>query len=392
MNGPAYGRRGTSLSSPRVALVASLYLCLALLSSVLFAGCSPPSTACPGGDGGCMCDAGFAGPACDQCEAGRFGSDCVGTCACVNGTCDEGVSGTGSCACDAGFAGSACDQCEPGRFGGDCAGTCACVNGTCDEGVSGTGACTCDTGWAGSQCDACDLGFFGSSCDILLVPRSIPNLALWLDASDTSTITEVAGAVSEIADRSENGNSATQAVAAQQPTSNAATLNGLNVLSFDGVDDTLTYNQEILAETSYSVFVVEQRLSNPASAAVMSGSGVLSAQLDILYLDSGATLRVAHGSAGTTNSTVTPGTSPRLIGYTHSATNGNRTYIDGVLTSTNTGSTPDIVSPATEGRIGNRSNVMYFHGNIAEIIIYSRELSDVERQTIEAYLLAKWMP
>lgn len=61
----------------------------------------------------------------------------------------------------------------------------------------------------------------------------------WLDASDTSTITESGGEVSLIADKSGNGNDASQATAGQKPTTGATTLNGLNVLDFDGIDDQL---------------------------------------------------------------------------------------------------------------------------------------------------------
>lgn len=56
--------------------------------------------------------------------------------------------------------------------------------------------------------------------------------ALWLDASDTSTITESGGAVSQWDNKGSLGNF-TQATGALQPTTGATTLNGLNVVSFD---------------------------------------------------------------------------------------------------------------------------------------------------------------
>lgn len=60
--------------------------------------------------------------------------------------------------------------------------------------------------------------------------------ALWLDASDTSTITASAGAVSQWNDKSGNGRNMSQATSAAQPITGSATQNGLNVLSFDGSD------------------------------------------------------------------------------------------------------------------------------------------------------------
>ena len=54
--------------------------------------------------------------------------------------------------------------------------------------------------------------------------------ALWLDASDASTITESGGAVSQWADKSANNNHAYQGTAERQPT-----LNG-DQIDFDGGD------------------------------------------------------------------------------------------------------------------------------------------------------------
>jgi hypothetical protein len=59
--------------------------------------------------------------------------------------------------------------------------------------------------------------------------------ALWLDAADTSTITESSGSVSQWTNKGSLGN-VTQGTGANQPTTGSATQNGLNVLTFDGGD------------------------------------------------------------------------------------------------------------------------------------------------------------
>ncbi|MEC7628228.1 MAG: LamG-like jellyroll fold domain-containing protein, partial [Verrucomicrobiota bacterium] len=63
---------------------------------------------------------------------------------------------------------------------------------------------------------------------------------LWLDASDSSTISETAGTVSEWRDKGANGNDLTPHDFSD-PTTNAETQNDLNVIVFDG-DDILTRN------------------------------------------------------------------------------------------------------------------------------------------------------
>ena len=69
------------------------------------------------------------------------------------------------------------------------------------------------------------------------LPTNLTNLALWLDASDTASITHVAGAVSQWNDKSGNNNHALQSSAAAKPTTGTRTQNGLNVIDFDGSGD-----------------------------------------------------------------------------------------------------------------------------------------------------------
>ena len=59
--------------------------------------------------------------------------------------------------------------------------------------------------------------------------------ALWLDASDETTLSGPGGgAVSTWSDKSGNGYDLTQNTSANQPTSGTRTINGLNVIDFDG--------------------------------------------------------------------------------------------------------------------------------------------------------------
>lgn len=62
---------------------------------------------------------------------------------------------------------------------------------------------------------------------------------LWLDASDLTTFTSSSGLVSEWRDKSGNNYAFTQATSTSQPSIGTTTLNGLNVMSYDGVDDYL---------------------------------------------------------------------------------------------------------------------------------------------------------
>jgi hypothetical protein len=139
--------------------------------------CSGHGT-CVLSDGGpsCVCGAGYAGDACDECADGYHaagGGECVPDPTCAtddpcgeHGTCDDS-SGTINCLCDTGYAGTYCDSCYPGYHDdgtGDCILDQTCLpnscagHGACDD-SSGVVVCTCDEGYAGSFCESCAGGF-----------------------------------------------------------------------------------------------------------------------------------------------------------------------------------------------------------------------------------------
>jgi hypothetical protein len=82
---------------------------------------------------------------------------------------------------------------------------------------------------------------------------------LWLDASDSSTITESSGSVSQWNNKGSLGNF-TQGTGASQPTTNASTLNSLNVIDFAVGDFLIAANQNewtfMHNGTVYEVFSV----------------------------------------------------------------------------------------------------------------------------------------
>jgi hypothetical protein len=89
-------------------------------------------------------------------------------------------------------------------------------------------------------------------------PLSISGLQFWVDASNAATITEAAGLVSQWDDLSGNGRHLTQATGANQFTTGAGTINGLNALQTDGNDwmDTAAFS---LSQpfTAFAVFTAE---------------------------------------------------------------------------------------------------------------------------------------
>ena len=224
-------------------------------------------------------------------------------------------------------------------------------------------------------------------------PQSLGDLSLWLDASDLSTITESGGSVSQWGDKSLNGNDVTQGSGSKQPTTDASTQNGKNVLDFDG-SDTLSMPSALFAipNGSNTIFVVckttltttVQRIINLTDA----GGGtryemeypVDAGEVHFQNRNSFDAFRVAITGITETNFNI-------LRGRRSSTTQA--ISANGGAESTNTSG--EDVSDINQADIGSRRDTDgYLTGSIAEIIIYSRSLSAPEISKIENYLSNKW--
>jgi len=90
-------------------------------------------------------------------------------------------------------------------------------------------------------------------------PKSISGLKLWLDATDSSTLTLNGSAVSEWRDKSGNGFHFSQGTSNNQPTY-TATINGKAAIAFDGTNDGLdrinVTNSSVADATGACAFVV----------------------------------------------------------------------------------------------------------------------------------------
>lgn len=221
---------------------------------------------------------------------------------------------------------------------------------------------------------------------------------LWLDASDTSTITAAANRVSAWADKSGNGNNATQATAGLKPTTNTTTMNGRNVLDFSS---NLIVTSSFTLSTVNTVFIVFTSASSAAQVLVEHGPNWNTNPGQIHFINSATQYasgynRGAAASVSGDSATLTT----RTTGAHQLTFQGGGSYATllawqdaGALTKTliynfNTG-----VSNLTAAfNIGDRSGgaVLPLAGSLAEILVYNSSLSTANRQAVEAYLKAKW--
>jgi len=242
-------------------------------------------------------------------------------------------------------------------------------------------------------------------------PRSISGLALWLDASDSSTLfqnsdgttpaTASSDPVGYWADRSGNGRHVTQSVSGSRPTISATKQNGRNALAFNGSSQSLSiasYNAENGLPGLTRYVVASMSSAGPTLLTrVYNGGGdsIVSTVSGELRFFAGAS---AYSAVTSTNyGLLTSGTN--IIGSVYDGTAGSvaagiKPYYNGaaIPPASTTGTLPATLPAGTPGFwIGSNIGVnSFWPGRIIEYISYSRALGNADRQRLERYLASKY--
>jgi len=216
-------------------------------------------------------------------------------------------------------------------------------------------------------------------------PNKLAGLTLWLDASDIGTIIESGGFVSEWNDKSSNNNAVTQVTGSRQPETGIDTINGVNAITFDGIDDFLqrtTFTGGVIIQPN-TIFIVWEIPVLPAATRKIIDGGA-GANRQIIELNSINIWRMWAG--GFANGTLRAINTPYITSSLFNTTSSEG-YINGVLDISGDVSTRDLDGIT----LGARFNITNFlNVKIGEMIIYDRALSTAERLLMETYLSNKW--
>jgi hypothetical protein len=222
--------------------------------------------------------------------------------------------------------------------------------------------------------------------------------ALWLDASDTATITESGGAVSQWDDKSGNGRNVTQGTGAAQPTTNLNSINGKNVLRFDG-GDVMSGSMAIDVGT-VTVFVVARETSNVNFAGffVLAPSSGDDQSTDNSVVTSAFQLTtIFNAQRKNTNATIVSSVNitPFGVYVARFSSNGlcevfSNTVIGGTATASSTFGNSTTALVGGRYQAGNISGSFRLNGDIAEIIVYPTTLTNNEMNVVGIYLSQKW--
>jgi hypothetical protein len=233
-----------------------------------------------------------------------------------------------------------------------------------------------------------------SSADVPWTPANITT-SLWLDASDENTIVNGVGDnVAEWQDKSGNSNyNAKQLLTSEQPTINQETINGLNVLTFNG--DYMTSNvSEFSGNNTPCTFIGVASINNVSNAYCITSLGNTSSDTPLNFLSSDGgnyrSYRRNNSGSGTDNKNISDENGTRLF-----CQNYDGSTIELNINGENIYSTTEDLGQADFDIIGIgalvRTGIAFkLVGNIAELIYVPNVVTTETVQLLEGYLAHKW--
>lgn len=220
----------------------------------------------------------------------------------------------------------------------------------------------------------------------LFEPTNVADCALWLDASDSASIT-IATGVSQWSDKSGNSRHVAEATGANQPAVQSGGLNSLSYIQFDGINGRLSNTSWTSQATPVTALGVARVRANSPFAAPLgvlgnAGTGT-TAVFDLSA--GGATYRLVAGT------TLNGSSATNNVWYYFTAQfNGASSFARAngatIISSGNAGS-----STSSNFIIGADPTLAVFYPlDVAEVIWYSRAISADEYGLVEQYLKQKW--
>jgi hypothetical protein len=211
-------------------------------------------------------------------------------------------------------------------------------------------------------------------------PRQVPGLVLWLDASDSTTVSLSNNNVTRWNDKSGRNNNAT-------PFGTGSPTYSSNSIVFTGTQAFATTLQSLMSNQSGFAIV---RYSSAAKINIISVNRTSgTAAIQQIIQTNVQRITIYGGSNIATGATLTQNTM-LLYNYTFSATSNAFLYVNGSQTGTSTG--PYNFTGAGTINIGGYDSTPGegFVGSMNEILLYSNVLTTSQRQQVEGHLAWKW--
>jgi len=227
----------------------------------------------------------------------------------------------------------------------------------------------------------------------LLSLNEIRGLSLWLSAD--SVVVDDAGAVSEWTDMSGRGNDAIQLVAEHRPKRVDSALNFLPAVRFDGLNDFLIGKNLYIDEENLSIFIVHKYSGTREGKTqyILNQAGDAGNKY-FLYSQANNNFQTAfnvYPPSGGAIGSIGYGADFYRLTTVVSSKNITKLFSNGSENAV--APSENYVGIETEFVIGNRYSDLedrWFAGDIAEMLIFDRALTNNERLDVEKYLFTKY--
>jgi hypothetical protein len=218
--------------------------------------------------------------------------------------------------------------------------------------------------------------------------------------ADTGITTNASGKITDWQDQSGAGHSATQSSSSYQPALAAGVLNGLPAARFSGAQY-MSLSGQVLTSQVFSIMVVTRDVSTSTSYrelfsnwdSVNGGTSVFfgtTAQSPVRarFTDDFGGAATGQTGVGTVTNPGTPFIFSAVSGSNHVAVYQNTGAISNRLSAL---APRTLTANYVIGRQGSL-NGEYWSGDIAEMLVYNRELGSDELASVWQFLMAKYLP
>jgi hypothetical protein len=220
---------------------------------------------------------------------------------------------------------------------------------------------------------------------VAATPGNFPGCVLWLDAADSSTITQSGGTISQWRDKSQFGLQFNQAITASQPSITTNALNGLPVITFapNKLVNSVTWPGGFSVSTNTTIMVYNTTGRSIGQAIIQSSPN------NYVFLQEGGSDHFQSNYLIATSTTFTSG-SFRIATLDSTTNPANGAIFVNGSQQTGNYSVTSFPSSDTSIIIGRCGDPIFFLGNIAEIMIFSPPISRQRQRQLEQYLAIKW--
>ncbi|MEI6312294.1 MAG: PKD domain-containing protein [Bacteroidota bacterium] len=225
----------------------------------------------------------------------------------------------------------------------------------------------------------------------IVSPTLYDSLAFWVKAEDI--IPGLGDTVSVWPDNSPNNFTATQTLSTRKPTLKYNALNGYPTVSFDGSDLMASGNVNLNINGQYSSFVIAKTSDMTAVLnRTLFSKGNTSSQGNVMLYVSTTNKIASNIDLETRTGTTTISNTKYYLYSTNTNLDSSNLYINKTLELKYI-PTVDLVGTTTSPfQIGGSIGTALWKGNISEVLLYKRRLTNIEQSNIENYLMDKYAP